>query len=255
MFTSFNDWPLFLVFVFSLFLFRYLLIPGLAYRALWTRKNHKWSRRKIQPGDVDRRVVRAEFAWSIVSLFIFSFVALGVFFLFHHGHTRIYANIDDYGWGYLVLSVVLMILVHDTYFYWIHRLMHWGPLYRSVHSVHHRFTNPTPWCSFAFHPVEAILEVGIVPLVVLLMPAHPLAISAFLLIMTMINVMGHLGFEIFPSSYIVRWPTRLTNTATHHNQHHQFGRCNFGIYFNFWDSVMGTNHPEYYATFCRVSKR
>lgn len=42
------------------------------------------------------------------------------------------------------------------------------------------------------------------------------------------------------------------NTSTHHNLHHQQGNYNFGLYFNFWDRMMGTNHPQYAETFDQV---
>jgi len=33
-----------------------------------------------------------------------------------------------------------MLLMSDTFFYWMHRLMHdWRWLYRNVHKMHHEF--------------------------------------------------------------------------------------------------------------------
>jgi Delta7-sterol 5-desaturase len=45
------------------------------------------------------------------------------------------------------------------------------------------------------------------------------------------------------------------NTATHHNMHHQLLKHNFGLYFNFWDRLMGTNHPEYEQRFEEIAQR
>lgn len=42
------------------------------------------------------------------------------------------------GWLYVALCVVLMDHLHDAWFYWTHRLLHWRPLYRWVHWEHHR---------------------------------------------------------------------------------------------------------------------
>jgi hypothetical protein len=34
-------------------------------------------------------------------------------------------------------------------------------------------------------------------------------------------------------------------SVTHHAQHHEKFRANFGLYFNVWDRLMGTNHRDY----------
>lgn len=39
-------------------------------------------------------------------------------------------------WG--LLCVALLDALHDTWFYWTHRLLHWKPLYKHVHYMHHR---------------------------------------------------------------------------------------------------------------------
>ncbi len=37
----------------------------------------------------------------------------------------------------MVLSVVALDYLHDAWFYWTHRLLHWRPLYVHVHALHH----------------------------------------------------------------------------------------------------------------------
>ncbi len=39
---------------------------------------------------------------------------------------------------YCCLTVALLDYLHDAWFYWTHRLLHWGPLYRHVHYIHHK---------------------------------------------------------------------------------------------------------------------
>jgi sterol desaturase/sphingolipid hydroxylase (fatty acid hydroxylase superfamily) len=134
-----------------------------------------------------------------------------------------------------------MVLMHDTYFYWTHRLMHIPWLFRWIHATHHRSTNPTPWAAFSFHPGEAIIEAGIIVLIVITIPCHPWAIGVFLLYMTTITVMGHLGYEIFPSRFRKSSIGQLQNTATNHDVHHRHSRYNYGLYFTFWDRLMGTH--------------
>ena len=76
-----------------------------------------------------------------------------------------------------------------------------------------------------------------------------------MLYMMVLNVLGHVGFELFPSGFTKHWLGKWFNTSTHHNMHHRYGRGNYGLYFNFWDRVMGTNHKLYDATFEEVVNR
>ncbi|MBA3898994.1 MAG: sterol desaturase family protein [Bacteroidetes bacterium] len=34
------------------------------------------------------------------------------------------------------------------------------------------------------------------------------------------------------------------NTSTNHNIHHQYSKSNYGLYFTFWDSLMGTLYKQ-----------
>ena len=46
----------------------------------------------------------------------------------------------------------------------------------------------------------------------------------------------------------VRW-LGWNNTTTHHDLHHETGRYNYGLYFRWWDKLMGTEHPDYRRKF------
>jgi sterol desaturase/sphingolipid hydroxylase (fatty acid hydroxylase superfamily) len=69
------------------------------------------------------------------------------------------------------------------------------------------------------------------------------------------NILGHTGYEIYPR-WLMKTPLKFfLNTPTHHTMHHEKMRGNYGIYFNFWDRLMGTNHPHYEARFLEVTTR
>lgn len=158
---------------------------------------------------------------------------------------RIYHNFGDYPWWYFAFSLVMLVVAHDTYFYWMHRLIHHPRLFAQVHRVHHLSHNPTPFASFSFHPLESALEFAIIPILVLVVPVHTSALFLFTLWSTAFNIMGHCGFEIFPAGFARSAAFCWINTPTHHNLHHQDGRYNYSLYFNCWDRWMGTNHPRY----------
>jgi sterol desaturase/sphingolipid hydroxylase (fatty acid hydroxylase superfamily) len=142
-----------------------------------------------------------------------------------------------------------MIVVHDAYFYWTHRLMHHPRLFRWLHHTHHRSTSPTPWAAYAFSPGEAFVQAGIGPLIVFTMPVHPAAFGLFMFWQIAFNVFGHSGYEIFPKWFLRSRIGLVLNSITHHSLHHERFKSNFGLYFNVWDRMLGTNHPDYERRF------
>ena len=66
------------------------------------------------------------------------------------------------------------------------------------------------------------------------------------------NLAGHLGYDLLPR---FMWSTNRGNwvtTPTHHNMHHQFSRCNYGLYWGGWDQFFNTLHPKTREEFYRV---
>lgn len=182
--------------------------------------------------------------FSMLSIAIFATISLLTFFALDD-YTNTYDHISQYGWVYYFFTWAWMFVVHDTYFYWMHRLMHHPKLFKKVHLVHHKSTNPTPWTAYAFHPLEATLEALIVPLLAFTLPVHGAAIGSFFLFQIMYNVYGHLGFELYPKNFHKTWIGRWINTSVAHNQHHKKFRGNYGLYFLFWDRMMGTMCTDY----------
>nr|OCA01232.1 Fatty acid hydroxylase family protein [Leptospira interrogans serovar Copenhageni/Icterohaemorrhagiae] len=70
-------------------------------------------------------------------------------------------------------------------------------MFKHVHLAHHKSINPSPWAAFSFHPLEAIIEAGIVPIVSFVLPLHPGVMIVFFVYMTSLNVLGHLSYEFF----------------------------------------------------------
>jgi len=235
--------------------FDYLIIAGAPYLFFYVWKKKKFWRSKIQQYYPQNKHIARDIKYSFFSLIIFFIVFIVLILASYAGLTQVYQPIDKYGYTWYFASIVVMIIMHDTYFYWTHRFMHWKPILRSVHRIHHLSHNPTPFSAFAFHPVEALIEVGIVPLIAFTVPVHTSAITMFLFYQLFLNVMGHLGYEIFPKGFashkIFKWHT----TPTYHNMHHKFVKCNYGLYFNFWDRFMKTNHARYEDYFDEVAQR
>jgi sterol desaturase/sphingolipid hydroxylase (fatty acid hydroxylase superfamily) len=232
---------------------RYFLTAAPFYLVFWIWRPAWLRSRRIQPSDPEGRQIRSEIAYSLSTVVIFAAIGTSLVFAQRAGLTRIYLGVAERGLLYFGPSIVAAIVIHDAYFYWTHRLLHWQPLFRIAHHVHHRSTSPTPWAAYAFHPIEAIIQAGVYVLVVAAIPMHPLALMLFLVYMIVRNVVGHLGFEAWPAWFAHHPLTRWHLTPTHHDLHHRFGKGNYGLYFSFWDDWVGTGRPDYVPTFDAVT--
>jgi len=76
------------------------------------------------------------------------------------------------GIAYAMFTVVALDYLHDTWFYWTHRLLHWRPLYKHIHYIHHQSTVPTAFAGYSFHIAEAFLVFANEVIVCFLMPIH-----------------------------------------------------------------------------------
>jgi sterol desaturase/sphingolipid hydroxylase (fatty acid hydroxylase superfamily) len=93
----------------------------------------------------------------------------------------------------------------------------------------------------SFHPAEAVTGAVIIPLLLFIVPIHPAALLVVLLVMTVMGVTNHMGWEIFPDAIVHGRAGGWLITASHHERHHRDYQCNYGLYFRAWDKVCGTD--------------
>ena len=223
------------------FLLLYFIPNGLFYWLCWHGRRQAWAAFCIQPDRVpDSQQIRTEILYSVYSLLFFALSATLIFFLYQNGLNQIYLDFFAMPRGYFLLSLVVMVLLHDSYFYWTHRLLHWKPLFRYVHHVHHRSLAPTPWASYSFHPLEAAIYGFNLVIYPLLFPVHPIALVIAYLLQSIYNMFGHCGFDWFPPWFLRNRLLALHSTPTHHDLHHRLMKGNYGHYFKIWDITMGT---------------
>lgn len=213
---------------------RYLMVSG-AFAWLTARRHpDSFAGRSSQ--------VRMEISWSCLSAVIYAVPAGIVAWSWQTlGWTRIYTDAGAYPFWWLPLSVLLYLLAHDGWFYWTHRLLHLPGPFRLAHAVHHASRPPTAWAAMSFHPIEAISGAIIIPALVLVVPIHAASLLIVLAVMTVMGVTNHMGWEMFPRWMVDRALGRCLITASHHQRHHDSYRCNYGLYFRFWDRLCGTD--------------
>lgn len=123
---------------------RYLIFAGGAFFIFYVLKPQRFLHIRIQAKFPSNSDYRREILYSLSTFLIFALMSLVVLWARRQGYTQIYTRISDYGWPYLLFSIVAYVVLHDTYFYWTHRLMHWKAIFPYVHKVHHLSTNPSP---------------------------------------------------------------------------------------------------------------
>ena len=133
----------------------------------------------------------------------------------------------------LIFSILLPPF-RDIHFYFVHRFIHTRPLYKYIHSLHHRNTDVEPFSGLAMHPVEHMhYFTCYAPLLVLpLYFGETFVLSPFLVFWMGVHLVitpaaSHSGYEDHFSADIG------------HYLHHRFCDCNFGAGINL-DIIFGT---------------
>lgn len=234
---------------------RYLIGAGLVFVVVNLSLGRLLAGRKIRAKSPPGAQMRREILTSLRTVLVFSIFGTTIWALRGAGLIDVYWDPAERGWAYFAFSVVALIVLHDAWFYWTHRLIHDPRLFRRVHRTHHKSHNPSPWTAYSFDISEAAINAAYLPLALIAIPASPLAIFLFLWHMMLRNAIGHCGYEIFPSRRSGRPLFNWLTTVTHHDLHHAQAGWNYGLYFTWWDRLMGTEHPLYHEKFAEAVRK
>ncbi|MNK00796.1 Fatty acid hydroxylase superfamily protein [compost metagenome] len=241
--------------LFSISTIRYFIMAGIAFGLCYKLFAGKLHKAKIQQRDADRSNFIRDIWHSMQTTIILTIIGCLVLFTPLKGYTKVYEAVTDYSLWWFWLSLPVCLIIHDTYFYWMHRLLHAKVIFPHVHLLHHKSTNPSPWTSYSFHFFEAWTEGGVLILIVFLIPIHPIVLEMFVVVAFAINVYGHLGYEIAPKWFRNTWLFEIFNTSVHHNLHHSKFKGNYGLYFRIWDKLLKTEHPDYVKEYDKIQSR
>lgn len=125
-----------------------------------------------------------------------------------------------------IYCLVLLLLIpvwRDFYQYWGHRFIHWEPLYRISHYVHHKNVNVGPWSGISMHPIEHLIYFSVV-LTFWLVPSNPFHMLFTMLHAGIAPTQAHIGFD----EIVIRGDTRLSNDNFFHYLHHRYFTVNYG---------------------------
>ena len=124
---------------------------------------------------------------------------------------------------WFVALFILLPLWGGFHFYLIHRFLHWRPLYRIAHAVHHRNTNPIPWSGLSMHPIEHMLYLSFV-FIHLLIATHPIHMLFLSYTKLVSAITSHSGYE----DLLIKGRRTVEMGEFFHHIHHRYFDCNYG---------------------------
>ncbi|KJE94740.1 sterol desaturase [Capsaspora owczarzaki ATCC 30864] len=121
-------------------------------------------------------------------------------------------------------------VVEEIMFYYSHRLLHWGVLYKRIHKLHHEWTAPIGITAIYAHPIEHLLS-NLIPVAAgpLIMGSHLVVFWIWYSLAIFVTCTVHSGYHLpfMPSSEF-------------HDFHHLKFTNNFGV-LGFLDWLHGTD--------------
>jgi methylsterol monooxygenase len=142
----------------------------------------------------------------------------------------------------MFIQICICFAMEDTWHYWTHRALHYGPLYKSIHKMHHTYSAPFGLAAEYASPIEtAILGLGVIgsPIVLLTITGdfHLFTMYIWIILRLFQAIDAHSGYD-FPWSlrnFLPFWAG-----ADHHDLHHEKFIGNYASSFRWWDYLLGT---------------
>ena len=174
--------------------------------------------------------------WTLASgVTIWTLYEVLMFWAMGNGYAPILYWSDNPTWFiFLFLLTPIWISFH---FYWVHRWLHWPPLYRLAHALHHRNTNVGPWSGLSMHPVEHVIFFSSI-LIHFILPSSPVHILFHMQHQSLTAATSHTGYE----AMLIKDKKHLALGTFHHQMHHRYFDCNYGNLEMPWDKWFGSFH-------------
>ncbi|XP_017963244.1 fatty acid hydroxylase domain-containing protein 2 [Drosophila navojoa] len=188
---------------------------------------------KIQPGQ--NEPVDLGRLWKAVKVVAFNLTVVNFFttWLLYEVSLR-HNNITDIrqlpSFGRIIRDFVIFVIMEETMFYYVHRLMHHRSVYKYVHKKHHEWTAPVAAMTLYAHPIEHVvanlLPVGIS---VSLLGTHVVVAWGIISLAVINSMSDHTGYSFPWSGGSVRF----------HDYHHAKFNYNYGV-TGWLDKLHGT---------------
>ena len=192
--------------------------------------------KQIQPNaDKDKK-----YLFSHTFLFVFNVCTLILFVFIGFYFFKDYIIDVNTSFSYLNLFVQLFIILifDDTFFYFLHRLMHENKyIYKKIHKIHHRANSPIPIDYLYVHPLEWMSGfIGPFIGILLLGGVSIYAFWLYLIVRNLHELDIHSGLK---GSFLNRL-LPFSGTNEHHDLHHAKRDGNYSSTFTLWDTIFRT---------------
>ncbi|CAK7239002.1 MAG: C-4 sterol methyl oxidase [Sporothrix thermara] len=142
----------------------------------------------------------------------------------------------------IAMHVSIFFVMEDCWHYWFHRGLHYGPLYRSIHKLHHTYSAPFGLAAEYASPIEVmLLGIGIVGSPILWVSItgdlHLATMYIWIILRLFQAIDSHSGYD-FPWS--LRHFLPFWAGAEHHDLHHEKFIGNYASSFRWWDFCLDT---------------
>jgi len=154
-------------------------------------------------------------------------------YLINGGSTTLYWSMHEMGLPWLIISTVLTFIYLDAGAYYIHRALHFPPIYKNIHKWHHKYTAPTAFSTTALHPLEFLWLQGLMITPIFFIKIYSGAYIGIVLYSYYYGMMDHSGIKMEAV-----WPWQ-PNTYFH-DDHHKYFHVNFGFNMKLWDWLHDT---------------
>ena len=239
----------------ALILLRYFLVAGSTHLLFYSLLTESAAHPKTPLDSSRKSLIYQDIKLSCLASVVFALGAAFIIWAYDRGETLLYSDFRYQDLWYLGVSYGGVLILQDAYFYFVHRILHHPALFMWLHQGHHKSRQPTAWTSFAFDLPEAVIQSFFLIAIVFIIPIHFITLIAISITMTFWAVLNHLGLELFPPAFPHHWLGRWFIGPAHHSIHHRKYTVHYGLYFTFWDRLLGTDDPQYEHGFGAVLKR
>ena len=197
-----SDELFYLLFLFGFYATTVVTYFALGYGLTWV--NDRNLERKIQKGRGSDKRRNAEIRQSLASMFSACLPLTIGLYAQQKGWAPAPLALN---WWAAVPLFVLCMFLYDTWFYFMHRLLHTKWLY-PLHALHHKSVAPTIWSTYSEDVLDNFLLQGFSAVIVFIVPFPPAILIGQRLFEHFNGMFGHCGFEYFASSS-ARYPSPL----------------------------------------------
>ena len=149
-----------------------------------------------------------------------------------------------FDWRGIPVQFLVHITVVEFIYYWVHRILHWGWIYKKYHQYHHASINTEPTTSISFEFGERLVYTilfSITPIMTYYLgyQSH-IAFAYQLLWFDFQNGCGHINFEFLPRWFIDTPLFYFWYSPSYHSIHHTRFKKNYSLFMPWPDMLFGT---------------